>query len=151
METINTYLCVFQQVITPVKLSVEDVTTINFLFLCQLSVVYSTWLLLSELLEKEISAFRGKSFLQTRHGIYFQHTGTCTFWSSCYGSLESALGNRWSGRRGPITWPSRSPDLLSLDRFLNCLMKELAYSTKVHTTTEFLHRIMGAAQIREST
>lgn len=31
--------------------------------------------------------------------------------------LDNWMGNRWIGRRGPVAWPARSPDLTPLDFF----------------------------------
>jgi hypothetical protein len=35
--------------------------------------------------------------------------------------LNQRYGNYWIGRRGPVPWPLRSPDLTPLDLFLNAV------------------------------
>jgi hypothetical protein len=64
--------------------------------------------------------------------------------------LNQRFENRWIGRRGPIPWPPRSPDLTPLNSLLWCLMKEMTYMTRVHRREELWYRIMeGGAYIRE--
>lgn len=46
--------------------------------------------------------------------------------------LDEAFPQRWIGRRGPIEWPARSPDLNPLDFFLWGYLKSKVYVTKPH-------------------
>ncbi|KAJ9574618.1 hypothetical protein L9F63_008245, partial [Diploptera punctata] len=44
--------------------------------------------------------------------------------------LDDHLQNRWVGRRGPIEWPARSPDLTACDFWLWGYLKEKVYARK---------------------
>ena len=44
--------------------------------------------------------------------------------------LDEKLPGRWIGRRGPIEWPARSPDLTPLDFFFWGFIKDKVYKTK---------------------
>jgi hypothetical protein len=56
--------------------------------------------------------------LETRRGIVFQHDGApalfCRQGTAC---LNQLYESRRIGRRGPIPWPPRSPDLTPRDFF----------------------------------
>jgi hypothetical protein len=52
----------------------------------------------------------------------------------------------WIGRRGPIAWPPRSPDLTLLDFFLWGYIKDLVYQTKVQDVAELRRRITAACE-----
>jgi hypothetical protein len=67
-----------------------------------------------------------------------------TFQSSSYGVHESALQSCWVGRRGPILWPPRSPDLTPLYFLLWGLMKEICCRTKAYTKDKLLRHTMEA-------
>lgn len=49
--------------------------------------------------------------------------------------LDNWMGNRWIGRRGPVAWPARSPDLTPLDFFLWGYVKQEVYK-EIPTTQE---------------
>ena len=40
------------------------------------------------------------------------------------------MPDRWIGRRGPVEWPARSPDLTPMDFFLWGVLKDMVYSEK---------------------
>ena len=44
--------------------------------------------------------------------------------------LDDHLQNRWVGRRGPIEWPARSPDLTACDCWLWGYLKEKVHARK---------------------
>ncbi|CAF2800673.1 unnamed protein product [Rotaria sp. Silwood2] len=44
--------------------------------------------------------------------------------------LHETFPDRWIGRRGPIDWPARSPDLTPTDFFLWPVIKDRVYATK---------------------
>ena len=44
--------------------------------------------------------------------------------------LDDHLQNRWVGRRGPIEWPARSPDLTACDYLWWGYLKEKVYARK---------------------
>jgi hypothetical protein len=45
--------------------------------------------------------------------------------------LNNNYTNRWIGRRGPIAWPARSPDLNPLDFYLWGHLKTIVYLAAV--------------------
>ena len=61
--------------------------------------------------------------------------------------LDEVFPNRWIGHAGPISWPSRSPDLTSLDFILWGLIKDRVYSTKPCTISELMDKIVTTVQM----
>lgn len=55
--------------------------------------------------------------------------------------LHTVLPERWIGRRGPIEWPARSPDLTTLDFFLWGYLKSKVYDTKPENVKILKRRI----------
>ncbi len=54
-----------------------------------------------------------------RRRLYFQQDGAPVHYAlDVRAWLDSKFKNRWIGRRGPINWPPRSPDLTPCDFFL---------------------------------
>lgn len=60
--------------------------------------------------------------------------------------LHESLPNRWIGRGGPVSWPSRSPDLTSCDFFLWGFIKSKVYVTTPTTVENMRQRITAAFQ-----
>lgn len=58
--------------------------------------------------------------------------------------LDNCFPNSWIGRRGPIEWPARSPDLTPLDFYVWGRAKELVYEVKINTKEELVTRIANA-------
>ena len=53
--------------------------------------------------------------------FHFQQDGATPHYGLIVGQwLNNKFPDRWLGRRGPIEWPARSPDLTPLDFFLWC-------------------------------
>ena len=50
--------------------------------------------------------------------------------------LDETFPDRWMGRRGPIEWPPRSPDLTPCDFFLWGFLKSQVYAGKPSTIAE---------------
>jgi hypothetical protein len=50
------------------------------------------------------------------------------------GFLDRQIPGKWIGRGGPITWPSRSPDLTPLHTFLLGNVKDTLYACPLPTT-----------------
>lgn len=61
--------------------------------------------------------------------------------------LNNQFDNRWIGRRGPIEWPARSPDLSPLDFFLWGYVKNEVYKTKPRNIEELKQRIVTSCRI----
>lgn len=55
--------------------------------------------------------------------------------------LDNCFPRRWIGRRGPIEWPARSPDLTPLDFFLWGYLKSKVYLNKPHNLEDLQNRI----------
>lgn len=55
--------------------------------------------------------------------------------------LNNVFPQRWIGRRGPIEWPARSPDLTPLDFFYWGYLKSQVYETKPNDIEELKNRI----------
>ena len=55
--------------------------------------------------------------------------------------LDDHYPNQWIGRRGPVEWPPRSPDLTPLDFFLWGHLKSVVYKTKPDSLQQLQDRI----------
>lgn len=55
--------------------------------------------------------------------------------------LDATFPERWIGRRGPIEWPPRSPDLTPLDFFLWGYLKSKVYFNRPNNLEELRQRI----------
>lgn len=63
--------------------------------------------------------------------IWFQQDGAPPhFVRPVRNFLDTVFPGRWIGRRGPIEWPPRSPDLTPMDYFLWGYLKSKVYRTK---------------------
>lgn len=56
--------------------------------------------------------------------------------------LNDAFPGQWIGRRGPIEWPARSPDLTPLDFFLWGHLKSIVFKTKPDSIEDLRQRII---------
>lgn len=56
--------------------------------------------------------------------------------------LNRTYPDRWIGRRGPIEWPARSPDLTPLDFFLWGHLKSKIYKTQPQSLNDLRQRII---------
>jgi hypothetical protein len=55
--------------------------------------------------------------------------------------LDNQLERRWIGRRGPMEWPPRSPDLTPLDFFLWGHLKNRVYINRLNNLQDLMERI----------
>ena len=63
--------------------------------------------------------------------IFYMHDGApAHYHQSVRRFLDKTFPDRWIGRRGPIEWPARSPDLTPTDFFLWGVIKDRVYATK---------------------
>nr|CAH7745775.1 unnamed protein product [Callosobruchus chinensis] len=60
--------------------------------------------------------------------------------------LEETFPDRWIGRRGPIEWPARSPDLSPLDFFFWGHLKSKIYATQPESLLDLRNRITHECQ-----
>lgn len=75
-------------------------------------------------------------------GLFFQKDGAPAHYADVVREwLNTKLPNRWIGRRGPIEWPARSPDLSPCDFYLWGRLKDIVYRERVHTLDELRDRI----------
>lgn len=58
--------------------------------------------------------------------------------------LDSKLNGRWIGRRGPIEWPARSPDLTPCDFWYWPYLKSLVFANNIRYET--LHSLRSAIE-----
>ena len=65
--------------------------------------------------------------------------------------LNAVFPGRWIGRRGPIPWPARSPDLNRLHYFLWEYLKSLVFETPVETDMDLVAWIVSACDIIQNT
>ena len=77
--------------------------------------------------------------------LWFQQDGAPAHYASKMRSwLDEKLSGRWLGRRGPIEWPARSPDLTPCDFFLWGYLKDQVYKKRPATIEELRDRITAA-------
>lgn len=58
--------------------------------------------------------------------------------------LNAHFPNRWIGRKGPIPWPARSPDLSAMDFFTWGVIKEKVYARRPKSVVEMRSFIYDA-------
>lgn len=78
----------------------------------------------------------------THKGLTFQQDGAPAHYALQVRQwLDQKFPNRWIGRRGPLEWPPRSPDLAPCDFFLWGYLKQRVYKTRPSTLAELRERI----------
>ena len=83
--------------------------------------------------------------IDSQSTIIFQQDGAPPHWRLRVRQfLNETFSDRWIGRDGPISWPSRSPDITPLDFFLWLYVKDIVYRTKVRDITDLKQRISDA-------
>ena len=83
--------------------------------------------------------------MAVRERMWIQHDGaqpTCSV--DVRNHLNAVFTGGWIGRRGPISWPVRSPDLNTLHYFISEYLKSLLFETPVETDMELVARIVAA-------
>ena len=69
--------------------------------------------------------------------FFFRQGGApCHFHHNVRTYLNENMQNKWIGRRGPVEYPPRSPDLTPLEFFLWGFLKDKIYSRKPTTIAE---------------
>lgn len=77
--------------------------------------------------------------------LYFQQDGAPPHYAKVVRQwLDEKFPERWLGRRGPVEWPPRSPDLTPPDFFLWGVLKERVYAKKPQTIEDLKHEIEAA-------
>lgn len=79
--------------------------------------------------------------------MYFQQDGAPPhYWLVARNWLDEKFNGRWIGRRGPIEWPARSPDLTPPDFFLWGYLKNIVYKDRPSSCDELRDRIEQACR-----
>lgn len=74
--------------------------------------------------------------------LTFQHDGAPAHYAASVRTwLDRKFPQRWIGRRGPMEWPPRSPDLTVCDYFLWGYLKEQVYRTNPTSLGDLRNRI----------
>ncbi|XP_011873739.1 PREDICTED: uncharacterized protein LOC105565277 [Vollenhovia emeryi] len=82
---------------------------------------------------------------QTRQRMWFQLDGAAPHYARDVRLfLDAQYPGRWIGRRAPIAWPARSPDLTSPDFFLWGYLKNIVYEQQPRTREDMMQRIRRA-------
>lgn len=104
-------------------------------------------------LENDLPILLENLDLRTRHQMWIQQDGAPAHYSRIVREfLNHAFPRRWIGRRGPVEWPARSPDLTSPDFFLWGLIKNIVYARQPTTKEDMKQRIRTACRnIQRST
>jgi hypothetical protein len=85
------------------------------------------------------------SVLPDNESIFFMQDGAPAHYASDVREwLDKNFPGRWIGRRGPIEWPARSPDLTPADFFLWGYLKDIVYKSKPRTLSDLKHSIISA-------
>ena len=87
--------------------------------------------------------------LAERRTLWFQQDGAPPHFAIRVRDwLNAHFPGRWIGRRGPVEWPPRSPDLTPLDFFLWGHLKSVVYTNRPRTVQALRENIEHAcAQI----
>lgn len=84
---------------------------------------------------------------QFQRALFYQQDGAPPHYAAPVRAyLNQMFPNRWIGRRGPIEWPARSPDLTPLDFFLWGYLKSKVYINRPNTLDELKIRIREEVQ-----
>ena len=84
--------------------------------------------------------------LEVRRRLRFQQDGVPAHFSRAARQvLDNHYHNRWIGRGGPVSWPSRSTDSAPLDFFYWEYIKSFVYDTTVESEKNLITEIAVAA------
>lgn len=93
-------------------------------------------------LREDLNSLLSNVDLLTRRNMIFQNDGApCHFARIVRQHLTERFGDKWIGRRGPIAWPPRSPDLNPIDFFVWGYYKEQVYVKELTNITELRTRL----------
>ena len=77
--------------------------------------------------------------------VYFQHDGAPPHYGlQVRRYLDYQFPEAWIGRRGPVEWPPRFPDLSPLDFYLWGHLKAMVYQEKIRDIIHLKERITNA-------
>lgn len=80
--------------------------------------------------------------VQHHEDFFFQQDGAPPHYATAVREwLNETFTDRWIGRRGPMEWPARSPDLTPPDFFLWGVLKDLVYKQNPTSIQQLRHVI----------
>jgi hypothetical protein len=83
--------------------------------------------------------------LSVTRSSWFQHCGAPAHYAEEVRQwLHATSPGRWTGRRGPIAWPPRSPDLTPIKFSLWGHLKEYVYVVSPMARKEFISKLQAA-------
>jgi hypothetical protein len=99
-----------------------------------------------EFLDNNLHQLLENDPLALRNMMWYQHDGAPPHAArGVVEWLDNHFNGRWVGRRGPVQWPARSPDLNPLDFYFWGHIKQLVYAEEIHNEEQLQERIMNAA------
>ena len=79
------------------------------------------------------------------NSLYFQQDGAPPHFATAVRNfLDETFPDKWIGRRGPIEFPPRSPDLTPMDFCVWGIIKELVYSRKPRSVEDLRQFVINA-------
>lgn len=79
------------------------------------------------------------------NSLYFQHDGAPPHFATAVRNfLDETFPDKWIGRRGPIEFPPRSPDLTPMDFCVWGIIKDLVYSRKPRSVEDLRQFVIDA-------
>ena len=82
------------------------------------------------------------------HKLHFQQDGAPPHYATKVREwLDEHFPGRWFGRRGPVEWPARSPDLTPLDFFLWGVIKNSVYGNRPRSIADLRASIQNACDL----
>jgi hypothetical protein len=85
--------------------------------------------------------------LRHRQHMWFMHDGAPPhFLRTVRQHLNQAFDEQWTGRRGPVNWPARSPDLNTLDFWLWGHLRALVHSAPINDLEVLQQRVENSCQ-----
>ena len=80
--------------------------------------------------------------------VWFEQDGCPAHYANVVRNwLNEHFADRWFGRRGPIEWPARSPDLSPLDFAVWAIIKNRVYSERPRDLGDLRQRIIDACDM----
>lgn len=96
--------------------------------------------MITQILEEDDNLLEGE--------LFFQQDGAPPHFAIAVRQfLDNRFPERWIGRRGPVEWPARSPDLTPLDFFLWGHLKSKVFATKPASLEELRERIVRECRL----
>ena len=77
--------------------------------------------------------------------LYFQQDGAPSHYATAVRNLlDETFPDKWIGRRGPIEFPPRSPDITPMDFFVRGVIKDSLYSRKPRSVEDLRQFVIDA-------